>query len=863
MVAEISIRNRSLDKRQQISDKMDKRVCLKGESPPIKNGDATQPARPEPLARRNFLPPEALRITPPANAKRMHAHPTGLIRRGVPIVRTCKPLTIIALGFLILSPSLFAAPPSLAGSSPSGLIRGRATELTFQGGSLVGTPEILSALPLQYTKSENKDAGKWTVKLTLPADAPLGVFPVRIVTAKGVSNPILLAVDQVPTVMEVEPNTKFETAQAVPAPIVVEGSCANNDVDFYKFPGRKGQQVVVDAAAARIGSALDPSIRISLARGKKFLASADDTPGLATDARIITTLPEDGDYVVELEDSNYKGTGPAKYRLTIGTLPLAEEVFPPVLNAGATNAIELRGGTVAKPGEVVRLAAVPRALLPYGLVSLPIPATAIGAASAAFDATAQIQWPYPLLESDLPQVLESDTPPAKKPSAPVAFLGRIEKPNDEDKFDVAVDAGAKYRVKVEANRIGSALDGVLKVMNAAGGQIATADDSPLKLINPPPNTPPITQPDPELEFTVPAGQSSVSLVIGDISKRGGLGYHYRITIEKSVPGFDLNLASGQSSVPVGQNTLVNLTVDRARGYAGLIRLELENPPAGVKFRPGFIPSGGTAGNVSISLDTGAKLPPTFLRIVGKGDGGVTARAVSATIFASQGTLPVNVLNQDGLMASGAEATPVGLTTPETAVELAQGFEGTFPLKLARTAGGEPALELALVNPPKGVTLAANKVAEKVGDFAVVLKSTTETPVGEHSIGLTAKGKLAGEDRVVDAPLVKLAVVAPIVLEGVTKELSIKPGQTVELKGKLNRKPSAKTEVTLTIDTLPAGLKAEPVKVAGDKAEFTLKIVADKAAKAATGNAVVKAAFKASDNKDFPPLTAPVAVKIVP
>ena len=578
-------------------------------------------------------------------------------------MRTNSNYRYIALGILLgFQSSIYAAPPSLTGTSPAGLARGKTVDLTFQGASLAGMPEIISNLPLQYSKAENKDAAKWTVKVTLPADAPLGVFPVRVVSAKGVSNPVLISVDQVPTVMEVEPNTTFEKAQAVPSPVVVEGACAKNDVDYFRFSGRKGQQIVLDAAAARIGSALDPTIRLTTLTGKKFVASADDAP--------------------------------------------------------------------------------------------------------------------------------------------------------------------------------------------------------FKVPNPPANTPPFTQPDPELEFTVPAGQTQATLVINDISKRGGLGFHYRIYIEKSVPDFELAYATPQIGLPVGQSVLVNFTVDRKRGYAGPIRLELVNPPAGVKFRPGVIRAGGVAGSMSISLDAGAKLPLTYLNVVGKGDGGVNANAQGSIVFARQGPLPVNILYQDGLLSNLAEAAPVGLMTPETAIEVAHGFEGSFPLKLTRTAGGEPALELALVNPPAGLTLPGNKVAEKVADFAVVLKAAVEVPIGEHIIGLTAKGKLAGEDRVVDAPVIKLNVVAPIVLEGVPKELSVKAGQTVELKGKLNRKPSAKAEVTLTIDTLPAGLKADPVKVAGDKSDFTIKITADKAAKVAMGNATVKAAFKAGD-KDYPALTAPVAVKIVP
>lgn len=757
--------------------------------------------------------------------------------------------------------SVDAAPPTLTGTSPAGLMVGRATDLTFQGANLAGSAEIISPIPLTFEKTENKDAAKWTVKVTLPANAPLGVFPIRLATSKGVSNPVLIAVDQVPTILEVEPNTKFEQAQSVASPSVVEGAAANNDVDHYKFSGRKGQRILIDTAAARIGSPLDPTIRLTTA-GKKFVGSSDDTPGLATDARLIVTLPEDGEYVVEISDTNYKGSGKANYRMTIGSLPMAEEVFPLVLAPGVTNALELRGGTVAQPNEVIRLASVPRLLDPYNLVILDIAATSIGINSAQFEPTARILWPYKLLESHVPQVVETEKPSDRSPSAPVAFLGRIESTGDEDSFDLTVDAGAKYRVRVEAGRIGSALDAVLRVMGADGKQIATGDDSPLVIPNPPANAPKLTQPDPELEFTVPAGQSKVSMIIGDISRRGGLGYHYRIFVEKSLPDFQISLPVAQSNIPLGQNVLINVNANRAKGYGGPIRLELLNPPAGVKFRPGLIPAGSTTGAISLSIDANAKLAPQFLKIVGKGDGGLASTAISEITFATQGPLPVNILGQEGFLCTTSEASPVGLDVAETPFEVVHGFEGAVPLKLIRSAGGEPALDLSLVHAPKGVTIAANKVAEKVADFSVILKSTVETPLGEHILGLTAKGKLAGADQVVDAPMVKINVVAPMVLEGVAKESTVKPGQTVDLKAKLVRKPSAKVEVTLTVDGLPAGVKAEAVKVAPDASDFTIKLVADAGAKAAMGNATVKAAFKAGD-KDYPALTAPVVVKIVP
>jgi hypothetical protein len=754
-----------------------------------------------------------------------------------------------------------AAVPTLTGTVPSGVTRGKSTELTFQGTSLDGKPAILSPIPLKFEAVENKDAAAWKIKVDVPADAPLGVFPIRIVTAKGVSNPVLMAVDQLPTVLEVEPNEKIEQATVVPSPSVVEGQAANNDVDHFRFSGRKGQKIVLDVAAARIGSALDPTLRLTTA-SKKFVASADDTPGLATDARAIVTLPENGEYVVEISDTNYKGTGRAHYRLTIGSIPLAEEVFPLVMTPGATNGVELRGGTLTTGEDVIRLAVVPQAVRPFDFLSLSVPATSIGTGSAAFDPTSVIQWPYPFRSFDVPEVIESDTPPARKPGTPVAFIGRISKPGEEDRMELAVDAGAKYRVKVEAGRLGSALDGVMRVLDSKGAQIATGDDSPLKVPNPPPNTPPFTQPDPEFEFTAPAGQSHVVMFINDISRRGGLGYHYRVLVEKALPDFTLSLGAPQAVVPGGQTVLVPFTVDRARGYAGPIQVEVVAPPAGLKFRNGHLPAGAVAGTLSLSLDPGAALPPTILNIVGKGDGDLVVPASNETVFASQGPLPVNVVKQDGLMIAAGLPAPVGLTTPETPIEVAHGFEGAFPLKLERKEGGEPALDLTLVNPPAGLTIAANKVPEKAGEFGVTLKSGIETPIGQHIVGLNAKGKLAGADQVVDAPVIRLNVVLPIGLEGIPKEIAVKPGQKAELKGKLVRKPSMKAEVTLTLEGLPAGLKAEPVKLAPDAADFTFAITAEANAAAAMANATIKTAFKAGD-KDYPPQTAPVAVKVAP
>ena len=99
----------------------------------------------------------------------------------------------------------------------------------------------------------------------------IGVYPVRIVTDSGVSNPILFAVGRVPQMLEVEPNNTFEVAQPIPSPVVVEGECSGNDVDFFRFAGPQGgsNRRRCGLLADRVGSGPDDPAddRRSAARG--------------------------------------------------------------------------------------------------------------------------------------------------------------------------------------------------------------------------------------------------------------------------------------------------------------------------------------------------------------------------------------------------------------------------------------------------------------------------------------------------------------------------------------------------------------------------------------------------------------------
>jgi hypothetical protein len=117
---------------------------------------------------------------------------------------------------------------------------------------------------------------------------------------------------------EIEPNNTIDGAQPIANPSVVEGECSGNDEDFFRFKGRKDMRVVVDAVCSRIGSGVDPMIRLTKSDGR-FIA-------LLTDGYLTAVLPEDGDYVLEFCDSRFAGAGRAVYRLLIGAVPFAGEL---------------------------------------------------------------------------------------------------------------------------------------------------------------------------------------------------------------------------------------------------------------------------------------------------------------------------------------------------------------------------------------------------------------------------------------------------------------------------------------------------------------------------------------------------------
>jgi hypothetical protein len=171
------------------------------------------------------------------------------------------------------------------------------------------------------------------LRAAIDKSCPVGVYGLRVATAEGISNPLLFMVDDLPTLTSLRSNHDFTSAQSIKLPTAIDGTTESGNADYFQFAGSAGDWVSIEAVATRLGTKLDPVVRLLNQSGKE-LAFVDDSPSLAGDCRLRLQLPETGHFFVAIEDSAMGGSSAHAYRLRIGDFPLdRNEGFASVANS--------------------------------------------------------------------------------------------------------------------------------------------------------------------------------------------------------------------------------------------------------------------------------------------------------------------------------------------------------------------------------------------------------------------------------------------------------------------------------------------------------------------------------------------------
>lgn len=652
-----------------------------------------------------------------------------------------------------------AGPPMITGLEPRGAQKGRPFTLTMTGREIGEVLRVHSTVPATFTPLTPEKPYTAAFLVEPAADVAVGIYPIRVETANGISNIQLFSIGVFPEMAEDESrpgalphgNDSIETAQPLPAGnVTVNGMLRGAERDMYRWQAKAGEKRVFELEGRRIGSAVDPVIRVMDSTGKQ-LARSEDSAMLGLDSRLEFTPPRDGYYYVEVTDARFSMQAANFYRLKTGSFVYPTELFPLGGRRGESVEVSLGGGL--------------KTTADLKQVSAKVPVTQVNLKDAA-------TLPITFDLGNYPEVAE---PVAQALDLPVTVNGRLAKPAESDKFQLNVKPGDDLIIEVHARELGtSKLMAVLTVTDEKGKRIVRAGDEPLpeELYS---VTNSKTAGDPYVAFKVPEGVTKLNVAIEDLALRGGTQYAYRVAAWKESNSFKATIGSPYINIPAGGTVLVPVTVNR-RGYDGDLQFRVANPPKGLIVEGGYIPSESSEyiqgnrgfirrGTLLLSAEPGVKIAPTELTIeaVGTLPNGtkITHRAegpgmqVAVTGAVNQGALdrqrPVTAewLGME-LPAAGTRALPAKLEVKlESSTRKATGDELRFRWTwTARGVDLPPTVTMEMVG-AADVRAIEMQVDPKDPNSGTFLVTTTKlTRPGRYDFYVAGSIKVDGQQEIV-------------------------------------------------------------------------------------------------------------------
>ncbi|MCL5283055.1 MAG: hypothetical protein M1376_24500 [Planctomycetes bacterium] len=506
-------------------------------------------------------------------------------------------------------------------------LRLRVRELQKKGTDAAGFKEM-AEIQKRFDASSNRTAypvlsETVTCRVTIAANAEPGEREFRLQVAAGLSNPMVFCVGQLPEFREKDWKSgpaDANLAVTLPADIngrIVPGSFERYrslvrrtqpylpaDVDRYRFAARRGQQLVLAVKARELMPYLadavpgwfQATVTLYDAQGKEL--AYDDDYRFHPDPVLHYEVPQNGDYVIEIKDAIYRGREDFVYRVAVGELPFVTSIFPLGCRAGEQAKIELKGWN-----------------LPTKTLTVDTKGKKPGVYPVSVRAKNLVSNQMPFAVDTLPESLEkepnNELKSAQKVTLPVIVNGRIDPPGDWDIFRFTARAGSQIVAEVNARRLDSPLDSVLKLTDAQGRQMAFNDDHEDKGAGLHTHFA-----DSLLTATAPA-DGTYYLHLGDIQQQGGAEYAYRLRISPPRPDFDLRIVPSVINVAAGGTARVTIYALRKDGFSGDLTLALKDAPKGYVLKGDRVPANQDKAEVTLTVPPTPPAEPLSLVVEGR------------------------------------------------------------------------------------------------------------------------------------------------------------------------------------------------------------------------------------------------------
>ena len=540
-----------------------------------------------------------------------------------------------------------------------------------------------------------------TLQLSLAANLAPGDHEIRVRTLGGLSNPLKFCVGLLPETTKpdwkavpkdrnsMDPAMPPPTEATVTLPVTINGQILPGRADRYHFWARQGQQLVFAVEARQLIPYLADAVPgwfeavLTIYDSKGKALASEERFRFKPDPVIHFEVPSNGTYTVEIHDSLYRGREDFVYRLTIGELPFVTGIFP-------------LGGKAGEKASVV-------------LTGWNLPEKSLERENAETGATSlngKIFNTVPFAVDDLPECLEQEPNDSRETAQavtlPVIINGRIDHPGDWDVFRFEGRTGEPVVADVDARRLDSPLDSVIKLTDAADQQLAFNDDYEDKGSG-------LNTHHADSHFsTVLPTNGTYYLWLGDAQHKGGPEYSYRLRLSPPQPDFALRVVPSSLNVRAGGSVPLTVYALRKDGFTNQITLVLDGAPEGFKLTGGSIPAGQKQVQVTLTAPPTELAEPISLGLQGSAviQGQMQMRkAVPAEdmmqAFAYRHLVPAKELEVAVLKRPNPRATMKILSG--TPVRMPPGTTARIEVGLPGPRIAER-VQFELNNPPEGITI---------------------------------------------------------------------------------------------------------------------------------------------------------------
>ncbi len=725
---------------------------------------------------------------------------------------------------VVTAGSVYGAPPSIESVWPPVGQRGTEFQLKIVGSGLTHSQQLLFYSPhLKCTKLQAKSEYEVVATVVAESNCRLGNEPFRLLAKDGFSELRTLRISPFPTLFEQRAEEKAEPMAIGALNVALCGVLESGEYDRYSLSMKAGEKITVEVDAVRLGGELLDTVLSILGPNGELIARADDNSLFQQDPTLSFEAPLDGDYVVDVHESNYGGSDHSYYALYIGTFPMASVVYPAGGQLGTTVHLEFIGDANTQYRKSVELPADEQHTQDFQLLSQQ---DGVVAPSAIPFRLSKLANALEVEPNDMPQQQQSIAP------APVAFNGILQRPGDIDCFAFEASINRPLLIEAFANRIGSAADTTIAILDDEFNVVAANDDWGSH--------------DSRIEF-LPPESGTYYLRVTDKLAAGAIKAVYRVEISPQQPSVTAflprpNRLSQQSqaiTIPQGNRVLARMGVRREL-VDGEVQMQFLDLPSGVQASTMIVPadrfwipvvleakddallSGHLAGVEAVCMSENSEVVGQFEQVVDlvaeSADQLFQSAHVSRLPVAVTPAMPFSVDLQSpatSLARSGTLDITVWVTRNEN-------FRGPVRIELPFLPPWIVAEPFIVIPPDQSRGIyrldARQQAAPRTWPLVALARVDTVSATGDTQ-------ELDGRE--VASRIVELTI-SESPLAGHFQNLAAEQGQSITVQCQLTKRGDAPSNLLATIEGLPNRVSAKPAHIdpSASQIEFQLILEAD-------------------------------------